>query len=799
MKLEEWFGGSPRDIAVIDAAAQIMYAYISSGSGRGCVRPDNYSAQLSVSGESSGAGFADITFCGEYDGYDASLYPVPAIGNDETDEEKGDVFCLGLMLYRLYRNADADPEEAQILLNGIEKYDSFPFVIPKRSENTSEAGALINRLISAMTELNVNIRPLMSECMEVLTAFKESICTVHIVEKATLKSIKDISVPLRSLVTVWKSAPEYVRGTVRYYPVNADEELSIPYRAHDGQEFTVFVISDKLVSTEGRPVPQISERLSLGIDLGTWTSSVSYIDENGRACDITADGDAVIPTLTAYLERDKCVFGKQAAEISEKYPFACADRFKRRLQSEEKYTLTAVNGDIVEESGFEITVRYLGFLYRLCREKFGGRLDKACITLTVPACYDAGIKTTILTAAKKVGFTPELLSEPEAAAFFFGVSYERASSVLVLDIGGGTSDICLLECAAGDTLLPDIRSVYVGGIGELGGTDLTDIVARRMICEGTARKYGLEMTDIAASGLSAERYSDNMKRILNEAERVKKALSGSDSEVFSADLYYPETASFSKTEIVCKRAHYESLIKDKLRLIEKQIKLVLASKNKSPGDISDLILTGGVSLTPAVRRMAEGLFADTGCTLRFTDHRSAVSRGAAVYSNEFSVKSSRQQLLTQTNFDIGTVSAAPFSGTELFRCLIGSGSRFEGKPLSSEFECRLTEKEKLEETVKMTLYRRPPEYSEVQSPLDADGGDHIIPIGSLLVHGFPEGFKTENSSAVFCVSIDPRECISAFVRFYNSTSTKSGVPQRQLAGVMPAVFVPLGGDKEYEL
>ena len=104
------------------------------------------------------------------------------------------------------------------------------------------------------------------------------------------------------------------------------------------------LISEDIDTSEGCKVNQLSEKLSLGIDFGTWSSSVSYIDENGNAVDLLIDGKPVFPSVICYLSKDECLFGNKAAQMLNEYPSAFAECFKRRIENNDTFTVTAVNG-----------------------------------------------------------------------------------------------------------------------------------------------------------------------------------------------------------------------------------------------------------------------------------------------------------------------------------------------------------------------------------------------------------------------------------------------------------------------
>ena len=371
-------------------------------------------------------------------------------------------------------------------------------------------------------------------------------------------------------------------------------------------------------------------------------------------------------------------------------------------------------------------------------------------------------------------------------------------NALVLDIGGGTTDICMLYCTRTDgvEVMPQIKSRYVCGISQLGGVDFTKLIVSRIMLDALRKKFGIDFSN-EERGFSRSQIEENMRRMEEKAEEVKLALSITDVEECTVKLFFPGELVEREVSFTCKRNHYENIIKENIDILRKQLKVTVASQQLNLSAVSDLIITGGASVTPLVRKMAIALFKGTDCNIHYVDHNTAVSRGAAIYANELGVQSGCRQSLTETNFDIGTVNLAPFSGREVFTCLINCGTKFEGNNIVADFLCNLTEQEKEGRYCKVLLYRRPRDYTHVESPLDADGGDYIRPIGSLYVSKFPDEFDVNGGKVMFKISLDTQECIFSTVHFYNRTKKSFyGGTEDILISTGSAVFIPLNEKQE---
>ena len=795
MKLEEYFSKNSRALTQLDVFVQIMELYVYEGKGHGCISSESYTAEYADTETKSADGevrYANISFSGEV--RDDSIYAVPSISADASEEEreKGNVFCLGLLMQKLRGREIAPLIQAEMLLNMVEENEPRPFLNVKAAEGSSEEESSICALISRMTDLNTGTRPDMSECLAIAAGVRDGRAVIRLVEKGTFAEKQDIQVVLRTPLTKWRPAESYEIGGKRYIPVDPDSVIDIMYRIYNERVINVYIVQEKVEYPERWPMSVLADRLCIGIDFGTWTSSVSFVNESGLTEDVEFDGENHTPTAVLYLERDKCVFGREALAMAKEYPVALVNCFKRRIESNEIFECTAVNGDKVSEHYFDIAKRFISFLYEECCRKFGAVLDTANVTLTVPACYDAGMKTALKEIAGKAGFDPEPLTEPEAAAVFFGMRNSCSGKMIILDIGGGTTDICLLTCTQGENSFPEIKVQYIGGDEQLGGVDLTDIISDKMLGDMLRRDHDLDMSTREASGLDTLFYEENRRKLKETAENIKISLSSTDEANADVTLRFPGGSS-RRIVLPCRRKRFESLINLKIMEIKKQIKNCIFSNGLGPSEITAVILVGGTSSVPAVRRMAGDLFSNTECQVHYVDYSTVVSRGAAVYSNERCVGGNSRQCLKETNYDIGTVNNVPFSRREIFTCLIAAGTPFNEQVLEIKTECRLTQEEKDGNFCKMILYRRPKEYQHVESPLDADG-DVIRKIGVLYVPKLPENFDKENGTVLFHMIVDPQECITANALFYNYKKNKKGVTERGFVEIGRAAFVPLNGE-----
>ncbi len=276
-------------------------------------------------------------------------------------------------------------------------------------------------------------------------------------------------------------------------------------------------------------------RYAIGIDLGTTHSALSYVDLQASDGETTHDGVLAIPQLTApgtvealpllpsflYLPHpDELAPGELALPWNAEGDItgAVAGEFARsrgattpiRLVSSAKSWLSHPSVDrraailphdapdeVARVSPLEASARYLAHLRQAWNAAWpDAPFDQQQVTVTIPASFDPGARELTLEAARQAGFVPTLLEEPQAALYSWiqgsGGAWRKqvkaGDIVLVVDVGGGTSDFSLIAILERDGKLEPHR-VAVGDHILLGGDNmdlaLAHLVARKLQAAGT--------------------------------------------------------------------------------------------------------------------------------------------------------------------------------------------------------------------------------------------------------------------------------------------------------------------------
>ncbi len=345
---------------------------------------------------------------------------------------------------------------------------------------------------------------------------------------------------------------------------------------------------------------------AIGIDLGTSNSVAATIDADGVPRILTTEEGATTMPSLVWFAPDGPIVGEAAREGLDHSPDLTVFGAKRllgrrfdhpdikRLARTLPYELVeAPNGDtwISLSAGKlvspeEVCALILRELKRLATAKLGEPVTKCVIT--IPAWYDAAQRQATKDAAQIAGLTVmRLLSEPTAAALGYGAHRGKDMRYLVCDLGGGTFDVAAVDVEEGV-----FEVLATTGDPFLGGDDVD-----RAVVENLVRDVRLSRGfDIATDTIAVE-------RLRLAAQRAKHDL----SHASSARLHVPELVQLPsgrgvEYEKPMRRDEIELWSSPLLRRLEPPIKEALARCGRKRKEIDDVLLVGGMTRMPAVRR-----------------------------------------------------------------------------------------------------------------------------------------------------------------------------------------------------
>jgi molecular chaperone DnaK len=361
----------------------------------------------------------------------------------------------------------------------------------------------------------------------------------------------------------------------------------------------------------------------VGIDLGTTNSLVATVDSGLPYVIADADGQRLTPSVVHFppanappvvgekanrlraLEPASTVYsikrfmGRRGAEISREEMLV---NYPVRGQGAGPVTVALPDRALTPE---EISAEILRKLKRDAEAALGQPVTRAVIT--VPAYFNDAQRNATKKAGELAGFTVErILNEPTAAALAYGLDKLREKSkIAVYDLGGGTFDLSILELTGG---VFQVLSTH--GDTRLGGDDLD-----KRLVDFIVDKIR------AAGGPDLSGDPPALARLRDAAEAAKIRLSTGEQ----AAIALPFIAPNFHFDYTLSRAALEDLTRDIIRRTRPLCLRSLADAKLEPRDLDQVILVGGQTRMPLVRRFAADLF---GCA-EFDEARGDIRLGDA--------------------------------------------------------------------------------------------------------------------------------------------------------------------------
>ncbi len=362
---------------------------------------------------------------------------------------------------------------------------------------------------------------------------------------------------------------------------------------------------------------------AIGIDLGTTNSLVAHVDERNRPRVVTADEDRpLLPSAVFYAADGTVEVGGAAKRRAPERPvdtILSVKRFMGRgpgdVRSEDRgiyafdeggaVVKLAVAGGSRTVTPIEVSAEILRVLRRRAQEALGGE-PGACV-ITVPAYFDDAQRQATKDAGRLAGLDVlRLLNEPTAAALAYGLDKHAQGIFAVYDLGGGTFDISILRLDAGV-----FEVLATGGDTHLGGDDFDRVVARKLMAEGLTPPNPDPSPAVLRGAIAA-------------AQRIRETLTA--EEAVEADVELPEA---HRLRARLGRAELEALIQPVVERTSAACRDALLSAGIERVD--GVVLVGGATRTPLVRRHVRALFGQEALT--DLDPDTVVALGAAVQAD----------------------------------------------------------------------------------------------------------------------------------------------------------------------
>jgi len=369
----------------------------------------------------------------------------------------------------------------------------------------------------------------------------------------------------------------------------------------------------------------MSGTINYGIDLGTSNSLIARSRDGQIEVFKNPNGfKETLPSVVGF-RNDRILVGDQARSYAERDPKSVVTRFKRRMGTTETFKIRALG---LSKSPVELSAYVLKELKTFVRPSEA--LD--CAVITIPASFDTVQSNATKEAGKLAGFeTVVLLQEPIAASLAYSNRDKKAdlrnSRWLVYDLGGGTFDVALVRVIEGELTVVDHA-----GDNYLGGTDFDAALVEKVLLPQIERLG-------AFSDLNAQMRSESGKynhiwySLIRKAEEAKVELTSRPSA--EVDLGSIQDFKDERGQVVDKilsitRSEFEAVIRESVDRTVSMMKEILTRNSLQPSDLKFVLMVGGSTYIPYVRKRVEELM---GITVNTNiDPTNAIAVGAALYA-----------------------------------------------------------------------------------------------------------------------------------------------------------------------
>jgi len=376
---------------------------------------------------------------------------------------------------------------------------------------------------------------------------------------------------------------------------------------------------------------------AIGIDLGTTYSCVAAFIKDRVEIIPNDQGNRTTPSFVAFTGKERLV-GEPARNQIAKNPVNTVYDAKRLIGR--KFTDKEVQNDLqlwpfkvvagendnplieVEGDGAPERLRpeqvsglVLAKLKEVAEAYLGKEVKKAVIT--VPAYFNDAQRTSTKVAGELAGLeVTRIINEPTAAALAYGLDRktgsDKASLVLVFDLGGGTFDASLIALEG---------SVYevkaTSGNTHLGGQDFD---------ESLVKYCAQEFKKVTKADLTGNPKA--LRKLRTAVEGAKRALSSSTNAEVEIDSLHEGYDLHVKIT----RAKFEQLNAKLFETCLKEVERVLGDAKVRPGDVDEVVMVGGSSRIPKVQEMVSSFFG--GKRLNYSiNPDEAIAYGAAIQAN----------------------------------------------------------------------------------------------------------------------------------------------------------------------
>lgn len=341
-----------------------------------------------------------------------------------------------------------------------------------------------------------------------------------------------------------------------------------------------------------------------GIDLGTTYSCIAYVDETGRATVVNnQEGTNTTPSVVNFASPTQVVVGQVAKENAVIDPHNTVSLVKT-LMGNSNY---AINYNGEDKSPEEVSA----YILRKLAEDASKLLDTEVkdVVITCPAYFGTAERTATKNAGIIAGLNViEIISEPTAAALYYGCAKEQEEkTILVYDLGGGTFDVTVMRISSGK-----IEVICSDGNHQLGGKDW-DTEVMNYLATQFCSETGFDG--------DFDEYAQQDLRL--KAEKAKQQLSSKEKVPVMLD------AVGLRARVSLSRTTFDEITQALLNESIEKTDAAIASAKEKGYSIDEILLVGGSTRMPQVTK---ALVEKYGIEPKILEPDEAVAKGAAIYA-----------------------------------------------------------------------------------------------------------------------------------------------------------------------
>jgi len=376
----------------------------------------------------------------------------------------------------------------------------------------------------------------------------------------------------------------------------------------------------------------------LGIDLGTTNSEIAIYRDGHPEVLRDEQGRIILPSVVGLTENGELLVGEEARNQFLLYPERTVRSIKRRMGSDAKVRL----GER-EYTPQEISAIILSRLKEIAQAQLGRTIRKAVIT--VPAYFSDTQRQATREAGEIAGLeVARIINEPTAAALVYEATQHQGKRILVYDLGGGTFDVSVVRIEQGV-----VEVISSHGNNHLGGDDFDHKIVEHVF-EHLKLKHGVDVAD----------WPQAMARILRSAEDAKKQLSDHPYARIAEEYLAEHGGQPVNLDLELSREQYEDMIAPFIEETLGAIHIALESAGLTSSQVDEILLVGGATRTPLIRRRLVEVFGSQ--PRGEVDPDLCVAMGAAIQGAAMTGTEVSAVLVDITPYTFGTSALGELNG-----------------------------------------------------------------------------------------------------------------------------------------